>query len=215
MYSRTSQENDITLGAAQKDASRARRCPEAAFCLDLRPVFPWAQLEAPRKEAHNRRRSLGMDKGEKRILGGSDPTESGFSAAHRLRRRGSLPPNFFTRLVGSVAGDPAKKTVTEFEYNALIPKVEPKQEEGRVRALGRGPLAENGRTVNISRQSFMGSPKPYNKGNCSSSSNRNPTSALPTNRPPNHPRCFQDCRHPDNHRKIRRPRPDCRLGPKS
>ena len=53
---------------AQKDASGARRCPEAAFGLDLRPDFRWPQLEVLRKQGDNWRRSLGADKGENRIF---------------------------------------------------------------------------------------------------------------------------------------------------
>src|SRR5579864_7482183 len=88
MNSRTSQPGREKGDAVHKDASGARICPEAAIGLDLRPGFRWPQLEVPRKQGDNRRRRLGTDKGENRILGGSDPTLSGFSAAQRLRRRG-------------------------------------------------------------------------------------------------------------------------------
>jgi len=56
------------------------------------------------KNRDNRRRSLGMDGGENRFLGGSDPTLSGLEAAQRLRRRGSLPPKMSSGLPRSVAG---------------------------------------------------------------------------------------------------------------
>jgi hypothetical protein len=56
------------------------------------------------KERDERRRSIGAERGENRILGGSDPTLSGFSAAQRLRRRGSLPPKLSSRIPRSVAG---------------------------------------------------------------------------------------------------------------
>ncbi len=52
------------------------------------------------KNEDDRRRSVGMDGGENRFLGGSDPTLRGMEAAQRLQRRGSLPPKlsaeFFT-----------------------------------------------------------------------------------------------------------------------
>src|SRR6266481_1017907 len=81
-----------TLEATQKDASGTRRGPEAAFRVDLRPGFQWPQVEVERTEGDDRRRSIGVERGENRILGGSDPTLSGFSAAQCLRHRGSLPP---------------------------------------------------------------------------------------------------------------------------
>jgi hypothetical protein len=74
-------------------------------------------------------------------LGGSDPTFGGFQPPNAFRRQGSLPPNLCNIFVGSVAGEPAKKALTEFEYKpeeiktmALIPKVEPKQEKKVVSA---------------------------------------------------------------------------------
>jgi len=45
------------------------------------------------KNEDNRRRSEGMDRGENRFLGGSDPTLSGLAAAQRLRRRGRYRPS--------------------------------------------------------------------------------------------------------------------------
>ena len=93
-----------TLEAAQKDASGTRRGPEAAFRVDLRPGFQWPQVEVARTEGDDRRRSIGVERGENRILGGSDPTLSGLTAAQRLRRRGSLPPNLSNRVPRSVAG---------------------------------------------------------------------------------------------------------------
>ena len=69
----------------------------SGFLLVLRPVFRWPQLEAPRNEQYTRRRSIGGEPGENCFLGGSDPILSGFSAAQRLRRPGSLPPNGTSR----------------------------------------------------------------------------------------------------------------------
>jgi len=63
----------------------------------------------------NRRRSVGMDGGENRFLGGSDPTLSGMGAAQRLRRRGSLPPKLSNRFPRSVAGRVARREHNDFE----------------------------------------------------------------------------------------------------
>ncbi len=104
MNSRILERRVTTLEAAQKDASGTRRGPEAAFRVDLRPGFQWPQVEVARTEGDDRRRSIGVERGENRILGGSDPTLSGFSAAQRLRRRGSLPPKLSSRVPRSVAG---------------------------------------------------------------------------------------------------------------
>src|SRR5258708_34586928 len=104
MNSRILERRVTTLEAAQKDASRTRRGPEAAFGVDLRPGFQWPQVEVARTEGDDRRRSIRAERGENRILAGSDPTLSGLPAAQRLRRRGSLPPNVSNRLPPSVAG---------------------------------------------------------------------------------------------------------------
>src|SRR5882762_3698439 len=48
--------------------------------------------------------TFGAERGEHRILSGSDPTLSGLAAAQCLRRRGSLPPNLSSRVPRSVAG---------------------------------------------------------------------------------------------------------------
>ncbi len=93
-----------TSEATQKDASETRRGPEAGFRVDVRPGFEWPQVEVARTEGDDRRRSIGVERGENRIWGGSDPTLSGFAAAQRLRRRGSLPPNLSNRVPRSVAG---------------------------------------------------------------------------------------------------------------
>ncbi len=61
----------------------------ARVCEEFSSGCGWKLQE---KNRDNRRRSVGMDGGENRILGGSDPTLSGTEAAQRLRRRGSLPP---------------------------------------------------------------------------------------------------------------------------
>src|SRR5260370_39214582 len=104
MNSRILERRVTTVGAAQKDASGTRRGPEAAFRVDLRPGFQWPQIEVARTEGDERRRSIGAERGENRILGGSDPTLSGLGAAQRLRRRGSLPPKLSSRFPRSVAG---------------------------------------------------------------------------------------------------------------
>jgi hypothetical protein len=78
---------------AEKYACGTLRGPEATFRTDLRPDFQWPQVEVTGKERDERRRSIGAERGEDRILGGSDPTLFGLPAAQRLRLRGSLPPN--------------------------------------------------------------------------------------------------------------------------
>jgi hypothetical protein len=93
MYSMILTRGPTSFEVAQKDASGTLRHPEAAYRLDLRPDFRWPQVEAAMKEGDERRRSMGLERGENRILGGSDPTLSGFSAAQRLRRRGRYRPS--------------------------------------------------------------------------------------------------------------------------
>src|SRR6267143_6958288 len=115
MNSRVLERRVTTLEAAQKDAFGTRRGPEAAFRVDLRPGFHWPQVEVARTEGDDRRRSIGAERGENRILGGSDPTLSGLKAAQRLRRRGSLPPNLPSRLPRSVAGRVASREPNDFE----------------------------------------------------------------------------------------------------
>src|SRR6266478_6256858 len=72
-----------TLEATQKDASGTRIGPKAAFHMDLRLGFQWPQVEVAQREGDDRRRSIGAERGENRILGGSDPTLSGLAAAQR------------------------------------------------------------------------------------------------------------------------------------
>src|SRR5258708_4045740 len=105
----------MTSEATQEDASGTRRGPEAAFRVDLRQGFQWPQVEVARTEGDDRRRSIGVERGENRILGGSDPTLGGLSAAQRLRRRGSLPPKLSNRLPRSVAGRVACREHNDFE----------------------------------------------------------------------------------------------------
>jgi hypothetical protein len=105
MYSSKLNQRWTTFKAAQTDASETPKGPEAIFRIDLRPDFSWPQGEVARIQGYNRRRSIGVERGENLILGGSDPTLSGLSAAQRLRRRGSLPPKLSSRLPRSVAGE--------------------------------------------------------------------------------------------------------------
>ena len=104
MYSRILKQRVATFRAAQKDASGTKNCSEATFRLDVRPEVHWPQVEVPRKEKDGRRQSTRLERGENRILAGSDPTLSGLAAAQRLRRRGSLPPKLPSRSPRSVAG---------------------------------------------------------------------------------------------------------------
>jgi len=74
--------------AAQKNASGTQKPPESFFRLDLPPAFSRPRIEVARKGGDNRRRSVGAERGEKQILGGSDPTLSGLAAAQRLSAPG-------------------------------------------------------------------------------------------------------------------------------
>ena len=111
MYSKALRRQIRSFQAAEKDACGTGRGPEAAFRVELRPDFQWPQVEVAGKERDARRRNIGTERGENRILGGSDPTLTGFAAAQRLRRRGSLPPKLSSRLPRSVAGRLARGAV--------------------------------------------------------------------------------------------------------
>jgi hypothetical protein len=92
MNSRILEQEGASFEAAQNDASETRRGPEAGFRVDLQPGFQWPQIEVARTEGDDRRRSIGAERGENRILGGSDPTLSGFPAAQRLGAGGRYRP---------------------------------------------------------------------------------------------------------------------------
>jgi hypothetical protein len=115
MYSKILTRRVRSFEAAEKDASETRMGPEAAFRMELRPDFQWPHVEVAEKERDDRRRSIRTERGENRILGGSDPTLSGFSAAQRLRRRESLPPKLSSRVPRSVAGRTTGKESNDFE----------------------------------------------------------------------------------------------------
>ena len=74
---------------------------------------PGRKVEERKRDS--RRRSVGMDGGENRFLGGSDPTLSGLAAAQRLRRRGSLPPKLSSGIPRSVAGRVVGEAVRKSE----------------------------------------------------------------------------------------------------
>jgi len=123
MNSRILERRVTILEAAQKDASGTRRGPEAAFRVDLRSGFQWPQVEVARTEGDDRRRRIGVERGENRILGGSDPTLSGFSAAQRLRRRGSPPPNLSSRLprsAGRTVGEAVRNSESHQQQESRI-----------------------------------------------------------------------------------------------
>jgi hypothetical protein len=115
MYSRILTRRVRSFEVAQNDAAGTRRGPEATDRTDLRPDFQWPQLEVAGKERDDRQLIVGAERGEDRILGGSDPTLSGFPAAQRLRRRGSLPPKLSNRISRSVAGRVAGREPNDFE----------------------------------------------------------------------------------------------------
>src|SRR5258708_15397498 len=85
MNSRILERRVTTLEAAQKDASGARRGPEAAFRVDLRPGFHWPQVEVARTEGDGRRRSHGGGGGGKRKFCGSRPPLEGIYHAPHCR----------------------------------------------------------------------------------------------------------------------------------
>jgi hypothetical protein len=58
---------------------------------------------------------VGTERGASKILGGSDPTLSGFLAAQRHGRRGSLPPKLSSRSPRSVAGRVVREAIESFE----------------------------------------------------------------------------------------------------
>jgi len=91
-----------TLKVARKDASETGKVPKR-FSMWICRQISRGRKERWQEKKDNRRRSLGMDAGENRFLGGSDPTLSGLSAAQRLRHRGSLPPKLPRRFPCSVA----------------------------------------------------------------------------------------------------------------
>jgi len=109
MNSKTLRRQVRVFEAAHKDALGTDKGPEATFLLDLRPEFQWPQVEIARRDEDDQRRSVGVERGENRIAGGSDPTLSGIGAAQRLRRRGSLPPKLSSRVPRSVAGRVAER----------------------------------------------------------------------------------------------------------
>lgn len=83
------------------DAEKPHR---SGFCLKLRPVFQWPQVQPLKQKQYNLRWSIRNGARREPFLGGSAPALSGLAAAQRLRRRGSLPPNVSTGIPRSVAG---------------------------------------------------------------------------------------------------------------
>ena len=98
------------------------RSSRSDFGLDLRPVFHLPQIEAEKKQRDASDGAFGEERGENRFLGGSDPTLSGFSAAQRLRRRGSLPPKLSSRSPRSVAGRVVGEALSKFQSHRLKEK---------------------------------------------------------------------------------------------
>lgn len=96
--------NTCVLPHGAEGGFEGEKRPRIVFCFDLRRAFYWQRVQPQEQERHNRRRSLRRGPRRKPFLGGSDPTLSGFSAAQRLRRRGSLPPKLSSRIPRSVAG---------------------------------------------------------------------------------------------------------------
>lgn len=82
----------------------SRKPAATAFGLDLGQVSNDPAQKQQEKNQDTRRRSERVEGGENRFLGGSDHILSGLSAAQRLRRQGSLPPNLSSKVSRSVAG---------------------------------------------------------------------------------------------------------------
>jgi len=70
-----------------------------------------ATTEVARKEGDDRRRSIGTERGADRILGGSDPTLSGFSAANAFGA-GVATPKLSADFLAPVAGRVAAESPT-------------------------------------------------------------------------------------------------------
>jgi hypothetical protein len=95
-----------------------------------------------RKEGDNRRRSNGVGRGENQILGGSDPTLSGLAAAQRRPAPGVATAQLVQHS-SSLRRQQSYKQTTQQDWikrirgdkdMALIPKIEPKQENKVVSA---------------------------------------------------------------------------------
>jgi len=129
------------------------------FWLEMRPVFHWPPAQIPTEEQDDRRRSMGRGTGTKPFLGGSDPTLSGLAAAQRLRRRGSLPPKLFSKVLAPSPAELQSDQPAEMKVRrkrrmkmALIPKVEPKLEKKVVSAR----LDEEAHTMLQRYAAFLG-----------------------------------------------------------
>src|SRR5260370_33158585 len=97
MYSRILKHRVPTFEAVQKDASGTVQGTERAFPVDLRPDFRWPQLEVAGKERDERRRSIGTERGEDQIFGGSGPPLSGLASTRRPPLPGGLPAQVSAR----------------------------------------------------------------------------------------------------------------------
>jgi hypothetical protein len=109
-------------GEKQQQVGRQKRMPSETprharrvLGLDFGQFSSGRGRKVQEKNEDDRRRSLGMDGGENRFLGGSDPTLSGMEAAQRLRRRGSLPPKLLSRFPRSVTGRVVSRKPNQFE----------------------------------------------------------------------------------------------------
>ena len=103
---------------SRRDAFRDTGTSQGSFWPGVVASFPAGTTGRCRRRTKiNRRRSVGMDGGENRFWGGSDPTLSGMGAAQRLRRRGSLPPKLSSRFPRSVAGGVVGQALRNFELH--------------------------------------------------------------------------------------------------
>jgi hypothetical protein len=89
---------------------------------DLKQCFVWCagEFSGARRQMPKKTKGLSGDGAKNmggegsKFLGGSDPTLSGFSAAQRYGRRGSLPPKLWSRSPHSVAGRVVREAVGSF-----------------------------------------------------------------------------------------------------
>ena len=116
MWLQASAETSSSNSDGTKGCLRRHRGMPREFLIGICEQFSTGRgRKVQENNQDDRRRSVGMDGGENRFLGGSDPTLSGMEAAQRLRRRGSLPPKLSSRLPRSVAGRVVTKQPDKIE----------------------------------------------------------------------------------------------------
>jgi hypothetical protein len=79
---------------AAQGCFESERPSRSDFGLDFRPVFHLPQIEAEEKTQHTGDEAFEGERGEKRFLGGSDPTLSGLAAANAFGAGGRYRPSW-------------------------------------------------------------------------------------------------------------------------